>query len=214
MLKNVFLATLVAVQIAASAQAEKSRTMVVSANPISAAMGAFSGTFQCKLTDYLALTVPVSVGTNFMVLGWGETFSALSGEKYDSKLLFGNLGLGARFLLNNNGLNDGFFIEPGIKIGHSRYNIKKETTNLIDANRWTMFGTVGFGYSWFWESGFYMSPHIEVGAGYHLNSKSVKVDEGLKSRLKDHRFQKYAMWAEDSAWRPMFGGGLDIGYSW
>lgn len=214
MLRKMFCPLLFVCLLSGAVTAENDRTMVVAANPISALHGAFSGSFQYKIKDYLALNVPVTIGTNAQVLSWGPVFSALSGDNYDSSLMFYGIGLGARFLLNNNGFNDGFYLEPGVNFNFSKYNVKKDEKNLIDANRFTMFGTVGFGYSWFWESGFYLSPGIELGGGYHSNTKSVKIDENVKARLKDKLMLKYAMWAEDSAWRPHFAATLNLGYSW
>lgn len=213
-MKKLVCASILALNVGASAMAQtEERSMVLSLQPQQLVMGTLAATYQYKINNYLALTLPVFGGTNWGVPCMMNTLSAFSGEKYESSLWFGGVGLGARFLLNNNGFNDGFFAEPRITAAYSTYNVKKAEANLIDSKRLTLSGTVVLGYSWFFNSGLYLSPGIEAGVGYHASNKTT-IDPDLTARLKTQSMIKYMMWAEDGNWRPQVAGTLNVGYSW
>jgi len=217
-MKNYLLAGILAINIVTVAWAQNDeRTMVVAIQPGKAVMGTLALSYQHKINDFLAINVPVFGLTNLGPSYMAKGLSLFTGDKYDSSLWFGGLGLGARFLLNNNGFNDGFYLEPRLSASYSKYNVNKDSAGMIDSKRVTIHGTLAFGYSWFFNSGVYLSPGIEVGAGFHAYN-DTKIDPNLTARLDKEFFSKYytkyMMWAEDGRWRPDFGCNMSIGYSW
>lgn len=193
--------------------AQTERTVLLSIDPVKAFSGTLSSSIAFKVNDGFAITVPFFGGTMWNIPAMAKGMSVFSGDNYAASLYYGGLGLGTRFLLNNNGFNDGFYVEPQVGAAYSKYKIAKDGSNLIDSKRLTLTGMVFAGYSWFFESGLYMSPSVGVGVGYHAYN-DTKIDDGVSNRLKDEKFTKYMMWAESGRFRPMFAWNLNIGYSW
>lgn len=189
------------------------RKMVVSAEPVKAVHGSLGALFQRKLTNYLALTVPVFFGTDWFAHSYTGPLSAITEEKYETSYLFGGGGLGARFMLNNKGLSDGFFAEPRLVLNMSKFHLKREGETIVDSNRLTLLPSVHLGYSWFWDTGFYLSTSLEVGYGYHVKN-SVTVDKKLEKQVADNSSVKRRLWANQNPWHFHYGYDISLGFAW
>lgn len=189
------------------------RRFAISADPVKAIHASLGGLFQYKMTDYLSLTLPVSFGTNWPATSAINTMAKITDEKYSSSLLFGGAGIGARFLLNRNGFNDGFFAEPRLMVSMSKYHLKKDGEFLINSDRITLTPSLLVGYSWFFQNGLYLSADLEAGLGFHMKN-DVTVDPQLAKRLKDEATIKNRLWANENKWRFEYGYGISLGYSW
>lgn len=213
-MNNKFLVAIFCAAFSLSGFSESSaRTMVISAEPVKGLHGSLSALFQYKLTNFMALTVPGTFGTNWLAVGFPKTMAVITDAKYDASLLFGGGGLGARFFLNNNGLSDGFFAEPRVMVGMSKYTLNKDTTKLIDSNRVTLSPSLLLGYSWFWDNGFYLSTGISAGFGYHVKN-DIAVEEGLASRLANKYFLRNCLWADKGSFRFDYGYDVSLGFAW
>lgn len=189
------------------------RRFAISADPVKAIHASLGGLFQYKMTDFVSLTVPLSFGTNWPAIFATSTMATITDEKYSSSLLFGGAGIGARFLLNRNGFNDGFFAEPRVMVSMSKYNLKKDEEMLINSNRLSLTPSLLVGYSWFFNNGLYISAGLEAGIGFHMKN-DVMVEKLLATRLKDKATIKSRLWADESRWRFEYGYDISLGYSW
>jgi hypothetical protein len=213
MIKKTITALVLLTISSAAISSTSERKMVLSVEPVEAIHGSLAALFQYKLTDYMALTVPVFFGTNWPARSGIKTMAVITDENYDSSLLFGGGGLGARFFLNNNGLTDGFFAEPRVVLSHSEYALKQDDEFLVDSKRLTILPSLLLGYSWFFNNGVYLSTGLEIGYGYHAKNQ-ISVDKKLATRLADKSSLKHKLWADASPWRLHYDYDISLGFAW
>ncbi|MCA9508545.1 MAG: hypothetical protein KC505_09005 [Myxococcales bacterium] len=191
----------------------KARKFTFSVNPVSAVHASLNGSLHYKLKDYLAITLPFFFGTDWTKLSSFKTMAVIAHDSYESSLLFGGGGLGARFLLNRNGLVDGFFVEPRIEVSINKFKLSAQQGSLVDSNRISLLPTLLAGYSWYWDNGFYLSTALSAGMGFHLKNEP-KVEDGLANRLKEKNSIAKKLYANSARYEFTYGYDISLGYAW
>lgn len=189
------------------------RKFALSVEPLKAIHGSLASVFQYKINNLMALTVPVFVGTDWTSTRVASTLTVINNQKYDANLLFGGGGIGLRFLLNDKGLNDGFFAEPRLTLHMHKFSLTHEEVNLSSSNRISLNPSVVAGYTWFWDNGFYLSAGLSLGMIFHMKN-DVKVDDQLAQRLKDNASARRRLFANPSRFDFTWDYDVSLGYSW
>ncbi len=189
------------------------RRFSLSAEPLKAIHGSLASVFQYKLNNYMALSVPVFVGTDWTSTRFTSTLEVFANQIYSSSFLFGGGGVGLRFLLNNNGMNDGFFVEPRLALHAHKFAVYNEDVRLISSQRLSLNPSVVAGYTWFWDNGFYLSAGLSLGLSFHM-SNDVNVQDQLAQRLKNRASVRRKLWADTSHFLMTWDYDVSIGYSW
>jgi hypothetical protein len=149
-LKNLLFVLIFSLCSLSHAAEEKEMTTIVSTpktysatvNPLGLLINQIGGKFSLKLTENIALTIPVVVyysgyySTNAFPISWGIT-----------------AGVGAKFFIGTNVFETGWFVEPSMRFGFSQ--------TLANVNSFFMAPGVIGGYGWVWDNGF----TLNAGAG-------------------------------------------------
>lgn len=195
--------------VTAQAQANNDRTMGVSVSPIALLGARFNALYQYKLFDYLALTVPGKFSYNFSYAKFAELLSEKSVGEQTLSPFEASLGVGARFLLNNKGLNDSFYVEPRAWLGYEQFGVKAAGQEL-EFKTMKFQPMFNFGWDWYWDYGLYMGLGFGIGYAIHFN-QTVKLPDEMK-KLKENALAGFFF--------PITPGTLaldsefKVGYSW
>lgn len=191
---------------AGSLHAQTDKTFSISASPISAILGSANLLFQAKLTNYLALTVPGNLGYLWMLPTLLDV-AVKEKNTYNKAPIMAGGGLGARFLLANQGLNDTFYIEPRVTLDYFQFGLKNRLGDF-SAKTLALSPMVYFGFDWYYDSGFYLNLGAGVGFKYFLKNESI-VPTGKEN---EYAIQKLFPVARNFAFD--YGVEFKIGYAW
>lgn len=190
------------------------RNFAVTAQPLSLIGGTARVAFQYRFFDWLALSVPMSIGKDW----WRPLIVKISSSNESTMSPFdASVGVGARFFPRNNGFRDGFYVEPNLRVARATGDIERNSDKFHQVTWKSTFlkPTLRIGYSWFWDSGFMMSWGFDIGASYAFRHE-YKVHEGdsKQERTYNNKVFKWFMDVQDNRWSPTFDTEWSMGFSW
>ncbi len=196
------------------AQEEYERTMNISLAPLKAVAGTASLVYQAKLSDYLALTVPLQFSYHWPVGVSLKLFKVGTEIEETKKPISYGAGLGARFLLAGNGLNDTFYVEPRAAFSYNQLGYTIAGANIGSAfERYQLGPELRFGWDWYYDSGLYVN--LGFGLGYSFFLKNDVTDIGnFESKREDKWWLKYVLPRQDALGIPVADIDFALGYSW
>ena len=168
--------------LASSSFAENNdRTMAFSISPIALLGGGIDAMYQYKLTEYLSLTVPANFYYSWFKTSLVGTVGTAEKRVKETRSPFdAQIGVGARFLMAQKGLNDTFYLEPRLLLGYEQFGVNVGDSKF-EAETLTLTPMLRLGWDWYFDSGFYMS----LGGGVGVNTYLNKVSK-IPSKYKDN----------------------------
>lgn len=189
------------------------RTMAISVSPLAVIGGGLDVMYQVKLTDYLSLTVPANVYYPWWLSLAMKSLGTVSAGKVEIETtktpIWWSAGLGARFLLANNGLNNTFYLEPRVSFGHAQLGYSWEG-NKFEGSFMKITPMGRFGWDWYWDSGFYMSLGFGLGFNYIFN-REINVPDVIKKNWVGKYIHKKL---SENGFLPAADFEFKLGYSW
>ena len=171
----------------ASAQNEE-RSMVLAISPIAAIGGGVDVLYQAKMTDFLAITVPVSF---YYRWGYSKTVQWLSDRTEDFSQtkapISYSAGLGAKFLLAGRGIADSFYLEPRIIGGYNQFGAKYSSKNVeqkIEYSHYHVSPMLRFGWDWVYDSGVFLTLGLGAGPKFYIKNQSEIPTEIADKHIK------------------------------
>lgn len=144
---------------------DEDRSMAIGISPIALIFGGADLLYQVKVTRFLAITVPARFHYDWVkakaLKVITDRYSALT---QTSAPIGWSAGIGARFLLAGEALNDSFYLEPRVSLGYSQFGIAHQDTK-IESAAWKVTPMGWLGWDWFFDSGFYTG----IGGGLGMN---------------------------------------------
>jgi hypothetical protein len=186
------------------------RSMAISVSPLAPIFGGISAMYQLKMTNFLSLTLPA----NFYYSWWKTSAAEFLSEKSKTRgdvthmPLDISVGLGARFLLKNEGLNDTFYLEPRLMYGYEQFGYKAVDLAL-ESKAMRISPLLRFGWDWYYDSGFYMSLGLGIGFSYYFNNETT-----LPPKFKDNFLAKIFFPPQEKGMRVDWDAEFKLGYAW
>ncbi len=191
-----------------SARSEE-RSMVISGSILAPIAGGLDIQYQYKLTDYLSITIPGYFYYNWIASaiiknadkqhgGFNQTIAPISAGG----------GVGARFLLANNGLNDTFYLEPRVKLNYGQFGFDSPL-GKVESQTLALTPTANLGWDWYYDSGFYVGLGLGIGFNYFLTNTTE-----LPTKIEESAAVKAWLPHEDTKVAFAWDGEFRLGYSW
>lgn len=195
------------------AQEDYGRTMAISLAPLKAVAGTAALVYQAKLSDNFALTVPVHFSYHWPAAHAFKWLKLGEVEETKKPISYG-AGLGARFLLSGNGLNDSFYLEPRVAFSYNQFGYQFKGENLsAEFERYQLGPEFRFGWDWYYDSGLYLN--LGFGAGYSFFLKNdVKESGDIDAKRTDKWAFRQAFPKKDALGMLVAGVDFAIGYAW
>jgi hypothetical protein len=165
-MKKIIITIVIAALCACSVLAKSERSMAIGIDPISAILGSVSVLYQVKLNNFLALTLPLDVGYD-----WLKKVGA--GARLTRAPIHFSFGVGTKFLMKRQGFVHSFYLEPRIIANYSQFGFLGY--KLYDSKAWSLTPLFRLGFDWYFASNFFMSLGAGIGANFYVSKRDTKL---------------------------------------
>ncbi len=197
-----------------SAQDEE-RTMSLSVSPIGAILGGADLLYQVKVTDFLAITIPANFYYHWLVATAIKMVAKDNKDFSSTKAPISYAGgVGAKFLLANEGISDSFYVEPRVVFGYEQFGMKYSSANAIqklESSSYRLTPLLRIGWDWVTDSGVFITLGAGAGVNFVFNNKTE-----IPDAIEDNFAVKYLLPLPSETKKVGFAWDTEfkIGYAW